>query len=54
MTMMLCLSWRSGDEMIDGGHMIVPSMGQAMRSSTMVVAASAIDRSDMVHIDPIT
>lgn len=51
---MLCLTWRSGDEVIDGGHMIVPSMGQAMCSSTMVVASSAIDRSGKVHIDPIT
>ncbi len=25
-----CLSCRSGDEPADGGHMIVPSIGQAM------------------------
>ena len=51
---MLCLSWRSGDEVSNGGHMIVPSMGQAMCSSTIVVTSSAIDRSGKVHIDPIT
>lgn len=25
-----CLSCRSGDELADGGHMIVPSIGQVM------------------------
>lgn len=25
-----CLSCRSGDELTDGGHMIVPSIGQVM------------------------
>ncbi len=53
-TTMLCLSWRSGDEVSNGGHMVVPSMGQAMCSSTMAAASSVIDRSDKVHIDPIT
>ncbi|GAB1723794.1 MAG: hypothetical protein NTNFB01_26900 [Nitrospira sp.] len=52
--MMLGLSWRSGDEVSDGGHMIVPSMGQAMCSSTKVVVSPAIDRSGKVHIERIT
>jgi hypothetical protein len=51
---MLCFSWRSGDEVIDGGHMIVPSIGQAIRSSTKVAVSSATDRPGKVHIDPNT
>lgn len=54
MTIVLCLSWRSGDEVSDAGHMTVPSMEQAMCSSTIVMASSALDRSGKVHIDPIT
>ena len=54
LTTALCLIWRSGDEVMDGGHMIVPSIGQALCSSTKVVTSSAIDRSDKVHIEPIT
>lgn len=40
--------------MIDGGHMIVPSIGQTMPSSTKVAISSATDRSGKAHIVPIT
>jgi hypothetical protein len=47
-------AWRSGDDIADGGHMVVPSIGQAMFSSTNSVAPSAIERSGNAHIAPIT
>jgi hypothetical protein len=50
---MLCFI-RSGDEVIDGGHMIVPSIGQAMLSSTKMAVSSATDRSGKAHIIPTT
>lgn len=40
--------------MIDGGHMIVPSIGQTIPSSTKVAISSEIDRSGKAHIVPIT
>ncbi|WP_145976243.1 hypothetical protein [Nitrospira moscoviensis] len=46
--------WRSGEEVSDGGHMIVPSIGQTMLSSTNVTASVAIERSGKAHIVPIT
>ncbi len=54
LTTTLCLLWRSGDEVSDGGHMTVPSIGQAMRSSTKVAVSSATDRLGKAHIDPMT
>jgi hypothetical protein len=45
---------RSGDDVIDGGHATVPSMGQAMLSLTRLAWASASERSGMVHITPNT
>lgn len=47
-------TWRSGDDVADGGHMLVPSMGQAIPSSTSSVAPSAIERSGNAHTTPIT
>lgn len=49
-----CLSCRSGDDTADGGHMRVPSMGQALWfiSSANCVASPANDRSGTVHIVP--
>ena len=49
-----CLSCRSGDDTADGGHMRVPSMGQAIWfiSSTNCAASSANHRSSTVHIVP--
>ena len=51
-----CLSCRSGDDTADGGHMRVPSMGQAIWfiSSANCVASPANDRSGTVHIVPMT
>jgi hypothetical protein len=46
--------WRSGDDVADGGHMVVPSIGQAISSSTNSVTPSATERSDNAHIAPIT
>lgn len=47
-------TWRSGDDVADGGHMVVPSIGQAISSSTNSVAPSATERSGNAHIAPIT
>ena len=40
--------------MSDGGHMVVPSIGQAISSSTNSIAPSATERSGNAHIAPIT
>lgn len=40
--------------MSDGGHMVAPSIGQAILSSASNTASSAIERSDNAHIVPIT
>ena len=42
--------------MSDGGHMFVfvPSIGQAMLSSTKTMVSSVTDRSGKAHIVPIT
>lgn len=47
-----CLSCRSGDDTADGGHMRVPSIGQALWfiSSASRAASSAKDRSGTAHI----
>lgn len=49
-----CLSCRSGDELADGGHMIVQSIGQVMRlmSSASFATSSANVRSGTAHIGP--
>ena len=47
-------TWRSGDDVADGGHMAVPSIGQAISSSTSSIAPSATERSGNAHITPIT
>jgi len=49
-----CLSCRSGDDMADGGHMIVPSIGQVMWiiSTANCASSVAIDTSGTVHIVP--
>ena len=49
-----CFTWRSGDDVVDGGHMVLPSIGQAISSSTNSVAPSATERSGKAHIAPIT
>ncbi len=51
-----CLSCRSGDELTDGGHMMVPSMGQAIYliSSASFATSSTNDRSGTVHMVPLT
>jgi hypothetical protein len=46
--------WRSGEEVSDGGHLIVPSIGQTMLSSTNVTASVVIERSGKAHIVPTT
>jgi len=51
---MLCFIWRWGDEASDGGHMVVPSMGQAILSSTSSTASAATEKSGNAHIVPIT
>ena len=40
--------------MIDGGHMIVPSMGQAIPCSSKTAVSCAIERLGRIHIVPIT
>lgn len=49
-----CLSCRSGDDTAESGHMMVPSMGQAICfiSSVNRAASSANDRSGTVHMVP--
>jgi hypothetical protein len=47
-------TWRSGDDVAEGGHMLVPSMGQAIPSSTSSVAPAATERSGNAHTAPIT
>lgn len=46
--------WRSGDEVADGGHMVVPSIGQVITSSTSADSSSAAEISGKTHIAPIT
>lgn len=48
------LTWRSGDDVADGGHMIVPSMGQTIPSWDKILSSPAIARSGMAHITPMT
>lgn len=51
-----CLNWRSGDDVADGGHMIPPSIGQAIPpiASASLTDAAAGDRSGIAHIVPRT
>ena len=48
----VCFTWRSGEEIADGGHMIVPSMGQVISSWDVIAFCPAIDRSGRAHITP--
>lgn len=50
----LCFPWRSGDEVADGGHIVVPSIGQVITSSTSAAVSSAREMSGKRHIVPIT
>lgn len=47
-------TWRSGEDVSDGGHMIVPSIGHPMPSPTSATASPATARPGMAHIVPIT
>lgn len=50
----LCFTWRSEEDVIDAGHMMVPSIGQDIPSSICVGISSAMETSGMTHIVPIT
>ena len=50
----VCLTWRSKEEVMDGGHMMVPSMGQDMPSSISAGISTAKETSGRTHIVPIT
>lgn len=49
-----CLSCRSGDDVADGGHIIVPSIGQDMwfMSAASRTSSLAIDRAGNAHMVP--
>ena len=47
-------TWRSGDDVADGGHTVAPSIGQVILSLTKLAVVSASERSGKVHIVPIT
>ena len=49
-------TWRSGDDVADCGHMMVPSIGQVIPavSSASHAISSATEKSGKAHIDPIT
>lgn len=51
-----CLSCRSGDDMADGGHMIVPSIGHSMplMSSANCAPSFDTDRFGSAHMVPMT
>jgi hypothetical protein len=51
---MLFFSWRSGDEVSDGRHMTVPSIGHVIPSSSKMAVPFGTDRSGTAHIVPIT
>ena len=51
---MLFFIWRSGDEVSDGGHMTVPSIGHVIPSSSKMAVPFETDRSGTAHIIPIT
>lgn len=48
------LDCRSGDDTVEGGHIMVPSIGQAIWfiSSTKRAPSSAKDRSGTIHMVP--
>ena len=50
----VCLTWRAKEEVMDGGHMMVPSMGQDMPSSISAGISTAKETSGRTHIVPIT
>lgn len=45
---------RSGEATSEGGHMIVPSIGQAMSSSSISTVSAPVMRSGEAHIVPST
>lgn len=45
---------RLGDEASDGGHIVVPSIGQDIPLSAMIENASAAERSGITHMVPVT
>jgi len=49
-----CFTWRSEEEVMDGGHMMVPSRGQDIPSSINTGRSTAIETSGRAHIVPIT
>ena len=51
---MLFFVCRWGEVVSDGGHMVVPSIGQAIPSSTNDTSSVATERSGNAHIVPIT
>ena len=53
-TTKLCVVSRSGDDVIDGGHMIALSMGQDIPSSAKLAIACGIETSGRTHIVPMT
>jgi len=50
----ICFTWRSEEEVMDGGHMIVPSIGQDTPSSIKAAISCATETSGRTHIVPIT
>jgi len=50
----LFFTWRIGDEVADGGHIIVTSIGQVIPSSTKMAVSSATERSGNGQTVPIT
>lgn len=49
-----CFTWRSEEEAMDGGHMLVPSIGQETPSSIKAAISCATETSGRTHIVPIT
>ena len=47
-------TWRSGDDVTDGGHTKVPSIGQAIGCFPKIAVSSTCERSGKAHIVPIT
>jgi len=50
----ICFRSRSGDEVMDGGHITVPSIGQDIPSSIKTAISCVAETSGKTHIVPIT
>ena len=50
----VCFTWRSEEEVMDGGHIMVPSIGQDIPSCINAGISTAIEISGRTHIVPIT